>query len=172
MAMWRSCMIALTASAAIVSLGGCQGNGGAVSVRWRINDLSTGQTFDPMDAGSNDGFCCSNVDKAGDCLSVSVWVVRNVSIVLSDPTTDVPVPGIAARTFPCNERESTTAFDLPEGRFAIGLTAESFDGTGDPAPAIVPPPEIRTIVRGDVVNLQDIEIGVQPLPSARPVVNF
>ena len=35
---------------------------------------------------------------------------------------------------------------------------------------VVPPPEVHTIVRGEVVNLQDIEIGVHPLPSAAPAV--
>jgi len=172
MGMWRSCTIALATLAATVTIGGCHGSGGAVSVRWRINNLSTGQTFDPMDFGSNDGSCCADLDKPGNCLATSVWVVRTVSVVLSDPTTDVPVPGFVPPTFWCKSREATTEFNLPQGRFAIGLAPVVDDGAGNPAPSVVPPPEIRTIVNGDVVNLQDIEIGVQPLPSARPVVTF
>ncbi|HEY2747084.1 MAG TPA: hypothetical protein VGL86_20820 [Polyangia bacterium] len=167
MTSWRFCTFALAA----MVLGGCQGNGGAVSVRWRISNLSTGQTFDPMMAGADDGSCCSDVENM-QCSPISIWVVRSVSIVFADPTTGAPAPGITPRTFPCKDRESTTAFDLPAGTFAIGLAAEVFDGDGNPLASIVPPPEVHTIVRGDVVNLQDIEIGVQPLPSNKSVVTF
>ena len=37
-------------------------------------------------------------------------------------------------------------------------------------PGALPPPQVDTIVSGDVVNLQVIEIGVQPLPVAGAVV--
>ncbi len=148
-----------------LALAACSGNGGAVSVRWRISNLSTGQTFDPMSVGSNDHSCCSDRDLAGQCSAISIWVVRSVSVTLRDPSTDVPIAGVAPRTFPCDKRESTTAFDLPPGTYAIGLTADVFDGMGQPAVGVVPPPAVHTIVRGEVVNLQDIEIGVQPLPT-------
>ena len=101
---WRlPCALARIAGAA--SLGGCQGNGGAVSVRWRISNLSTGQTYDPMSAAANDGSCCSDVELGGICASTSIWVVQSVSVTLRDPTTGVPTPGVAARTFPCKLRE-------------------------------------------------------------------
>jgi len=165
--MIRFCTLALVA----LALAACQGNGGAVSVRWRISNLSTGETWDPTTARSNDGSCCSDHDFAHNCATTSIWVVHTVSVVLRDPATDAPVPGIEPRTFLCDKRESTTPFDLPAGTFAIGLTAEVFDGLGNAAPGALPPPEVRTIVRGEVVNLQDIQIGVQPLPSAsRPGV--
>lgn len=170
MTTWRFCTLAAVALAA-VALGGCQGNGGAVSVRWRINNISTGATFDPMMAAANDGSCCSDVVNGGQCASTSIWVVRSVSVVLLDPITGEST-SVAPRQFPCEKRESTTAFDLPPGTYAIGLEAAVFDGTGAAAPFVVPPPETRTIVRGEVVNLQDIEIGVQPLPSAKGVVTF
>jgi len=118
-----------------------------------------------MMARTNDGDCCSDVEAGGNCSPAAIWRVHSVSVVLRDPDTGVPTPDVAPPTFPCKQRESTTAFDLPAGTFAIGLTAEAFDGAGNPETAVVPPPEVRTIVRGDVVNLQDIEIGVQPLPS-------
>ena len=165
----RFCTLTL---AAVTTLGavGCQGNGGAVSVRWRIADLSTGETFDPMGGvAANDGSCCSNRDTTGNCDATSIWVVRSVSVTLRDPTTDVPTPGVMPRQFPCDKRESTTAFDLPTGTYAIGLSADVFDGMNNRAPSVVPPPEVHTIVRGDVVNLQDIQIGVQPLPTGNRV---
>jgi hypothetical protein len=164
--MIRFCTLAVAALLAA----GCQGNGGAVSVRWRISDLSTGETFDPMSTAANDGSCCSDLDPAKQCAVSSIWVVRAVSVTLRDPTTGQPIEGVAPKTFPCQKREDTTAFDLPSGSYAIGLTAPAFDGAGNPAPSEVPPPEVHTIVRGDVVNLQDIEIGVHPLPSSSPAV--
>jgi hypothetical protein len=162
--MIRMCTVAL----ATLALVACQGNGGAVSVRWRIANLSTGQTIDPMSAAANDESCCAALDPARQCDPTSTWVVRSVSVILSDPASGEPAPGIAPRTFPCEKRESTTAFDLPAGTYAIGLSAQVFDGGGKPAVGVVPPPEVHTIVRGEVVNLQDIEIGVQPLPSSSP----
>ncbi len=161
-----------TMAVAALALVGCNGSGGAVSVRWRIADLSTGATFDPAGVRANDGSCCSDLDVAGNCQPTSIWVVRSVSVTLRDPSTGVPVSGIAPRQFPCDRRESTTAFDLPAGTYAIGLSADVFDGSGNPAPGVVPPPEVHTIVSGEVVNLQDIQIGVQPLPPGRGVVTF
>ncbi|HEX8951115.1 MAG TPA: hypothetical protein VF945_04685 [Polyangia bacterium] len=155
---------------AALALVGCQGNGGAVSVRWRIANLSTGETFDPGSVAAVDGSCCSDLDPSHNCQVFSTWVVPFVSVTLRDPSTAQPVPGIDTRTFLCERRESTTAFVLPAGTFAIGLSADVFDGRGNPAPGVVPPPEVRTIVRGEVVNLQDIQIGVQPLPAARGAV--
>lgn len=163
--MIRFCTLAVAAM-----LAGCQGNGGAVSVRWRIADLSTGETFDPMSTAANDGSCCSDLDPAKQCAFASIWVVRAVNVTLRDPTSDLPIEGVAPKTFPCQKREDTTAFDLPSGSYAIGLTAEVFDGAGNRTAGVVPPPEVHTIVRGEVVNLQDIEIGVHPLPSASPAV--
>lgn len=164
----RVCMLGLAALALV----GCNGNGGAVSVRWRIADLSTGATFDPgSDVAGNDGSCCSDRDVSGSCPATSTWMVRSVSVTLRDPTTDQPTPGIEPRQFPCDKRESTTAFDLPAGTYAIGLSADAFS-RGQPTLGVVPPPEVHTIVRGEVVNLQDIQIGVQPLPAGREVVTF
>ncbi|HEX6835196.1 MAG TPA: hypothetical protein VF334_01420 [Polyangia bacterium] len=161
----RICTLGLAA----LALAGCNGNGGAVSVRWRVANLSTGATFDPMSVAASDHSCCSDLDNAGNCLATSTWVVRSVSVTLRDPSTDQRVPGIEPRQFPCDKRESTTAFDLPPGTYAIGLCADVFDGMGNRAPGVVPPPEVHTIVRGEVVNLQDIQIGVQPLPPGVPV---
>jgi hypothetical protein len=166
MRMTRFCTLGFAA----LALAACHGNGGAVSVRWRISNLSTGQTFDPMMAKANDGSCCSDHDVAGECADTSIWVVRSVTVSLRDPSTDAPVAVPEAPTFPCDKRESTTAFDLPAGTYAIGLDVDVFDGHGNPAPGVVPPPEVHTIVRGEVVNLQDIEIGVQPLPSTGAAV--
>ena len=117
-----------------------------------------------MSVAANDGSCCPMRDAANQCDPTDIWVVRSVEVTLRDPATDLPIAGVAPRIFPCQQREATTAFDLPSGTYAIGLAADVFDGAGNPAPSAVPPPEVHTIVRGDVVNLQVIEIGVHPLP--------
>jgi hypothetical protein len=165
----RFCTLAFVVATALGAVAGCQGNGGAVSVRWRIANLSTGRTWDPMSFGANDGSCCSDVDSAHNCEATSIWVVRSVVVTLRDPSTDVPVPNVMPVRFPCDKREATTAFDLPPGTYAIGLGADVFDGMNNPAPSVVPPPEVHTIIRGDIVNLQNIQVGVQPLPTGNRV---
>lgn len=157
----RFCLPLLLTLAALA--GGCQGSGGAVSVRWRIVNLSTGESFDPgsVKVNSGTGSCCPTVNYV--CTADSPWVVKTVAIVLRDPNTGVHV--VDVDPFPCSAREKTTDFTLPSGTFAIGLDAIVTDGQGRAAPVAIPPPEVRTIIRGDVVNLQVIEIGVQPLPQ-------
>lgn len=147
---------------ATVTLGGCQGDGGAVSARWRIVDLSTGEGYDPRGSvAANDGKCCV-VQEAHACSLLNPWIVRTVGITLYDPASGAAV--LAVEPKPCKTRETTTDFVLPVGTFAIGLSADVVDGAGVAAPVQVPPPEVRTIVRGEVVNLQIIEVGVNPLP--------
>lgn len=157
-----------TLLAALTLCAGCQGDGGAASARWIIEDLSTGQRFDPRDnAHGNDGLCCDrDFASAGACGAGNAWIVRTVAITVRDPTSGASVLDLPAS--PCTKREETTNFDLPEGDFAIGITADVVDGQGNPAASQIPPPEVRTIVRGEVVNLQIIEIGVNPLPLPTP----
>jgi hypothetical protein len=161
-----------------LALAGCQGNGGAVSVRWRIVDQSTGEQYDPGDYKANDGSCCACVGSDGKCETkydptthvpdcANPWQIENVSVTLANANTGAPIPdGLSA--FPCSIREKTTPFVLPPGTFAISLavTNDVGDGMNVPAPVAVPPPSIRTIVAGDVVNLDVIEIAVDlPLPQ-------
>ena len=47
-----------------------------------------------------------------------------MQLVIADPTTGARLPGQEDRlTFPCEARESTTAFDLPVGPHALSLLA-------------------------------------------------
>jgi hypothetical protein len=171
--MMRFCPPLLAVFALAAGLcGGCQGSGGAVSVRWRIVELSTGEAFDPGATGqsgvvANHGYCCRLRDANSDCTAGNAWVVQTVGIVLRDAATDAFLQDVSP--FNCTARERTTRFDLPAGSFAIGLEASVVDGAGKVAPVALPPSEVRTIVRGEVVNLQVIEIGVHPLPLPGPV---
>jgi hypothetical protein len=147
---------------------GCQGNGGAISVRWRIVDLSTGVNYDPGSVKDVNGFCCCSRNSDNVCDSSNLWVIKSVSIDLSDATTGVPIADNLP-SFPCSIREKTTDFVVTPGTFAMSLGAVNQIGVGlsMPAPVALPPPSVRTIIKGDVVNLDVIEIGVHPLPLPR-----
>jgi hypothetical protein len=94
-----------------------------------------------------------------------------VSVQLADPDTGVPREVTGQRTV-CTAGELTTPFKLPTGRFAISLVAQATDRTGRiPIQASTPAAEIRDIVAGAVVNLQVIEIAVNPLPLTLPLVD-
>ncbi len=151
---------------------GCQGSGGAVSVRWRIVDLSSGDAYDPGDVKGSDGSCCCNqpgcVTLAG-CMPD--WRIRTVSIELADATTGAPV-STDLSPFACSLREKTTAFVLPAGTFAVSISADNVNADLGAAPVALPPASVRTIIKGDVVNLDVIEIGVDPLPRGGTAVRF
>jgi hypothetical protein len=162
--MMRLCTLAVVA---VTTLVGCGRNGGAVSVRWKIIDLASGDNFTPSARGANDGSCCLDVQN-GECNpgNQTQWVIRTVSVVLSDPNTGAMAVDVGG--FPCRQGEETTKFNLPPGTYAIALEAEVSTVSLRPLPSAVPPPQLHTIVRGEVVNLQEIEIGVNPLPVPAP----
>jgi hypothetical protein len=172
--MMRFCTLALVAAL----LAACQAGGGAVSVRWRIVDLTTGDQWDPTDVRAADGSCCYYRDASnrccttGDanrCSAVDSWDVQNVRIELADPTTGASVPLTPPLTpIACSQREQTTSFTLPPGTYAVSLSATNVDGSGVKAPVALPAPSVREIIAGGVVNLDVIEIGVNPLPLPGP----
>jgi hypothetical protein len=167
----RFCVIVLLAAVAIATAGvaGCQGNGAAVSVRWRIVDLSTGQAWDANDRSIDyNTVCCrADLDPKRTCAS-STWIVRGVKVVLGDPETDAPTPLKIVPQATCPERELTSKFDLPTGTWAVSLVADVPDmGT----PVVTPAPQLRDFERGGVVNLDVVEIGVDPLPHPLPTTD-
>jgi hypothetical protein len=132
---------------------GCQGRLGAVNVRWHIVDLTTGQNWDPRD-----------VAKGGDCVSPDsppAWIINKVQLSLLD-ISDGSIASNAIAVDPpfnCSQREATTSFTLPLGTFAMSLTVNP------PDPDVVTPaPQVRSLKRGELVNLDVIELGVHPLP--------
>ncbi len=147
---------------------GCHGSSGAVSVRWRIVDLSQGDVYDPKHDSDGAGQCCPFPHIMNrQCDAGSPWVIRSMAVTLTDPASNVER---ASDSFHCGIGEETTSFTLPTGTFAIGLFAEVVTGTGTPTEREVPPPEIHTIVKGDIVNLPVVEIGVNPLTPPPPPV--
>jgi hypothetical protein len=155
----------------LATLVSCGGSGGAVSVRWRIIDVQTGVGFDPHDVRMSDDSCscaaCPNPASCATC-APNLWIITRVHLRLADPNTGAPF-GVdpSAVTFSCATREATTPFVLPVGNYALSLDADAVTAPGQACPrleVITPAPLTRTIVKGEVVNLDVIEIGVDPLP--------
>ncbi len=143
---------------AIPLLSGCLGDGGAVSVRWRIVERETGAIHDPRDVSDETGECCAN--PAVKCAAQPGWHVSRVRLVFTDPSSEAqlanPPAGLDAT---CRARELTTPFELPEGLYAIALRAF------DPAAPIViqaqsPSPELRTVRKAEIANLDVVELSV------------
>ncbi len=152
----------------VAGVGGCQGNGGAISVRWRVRDLRTGMSYDPGTVGHHTleqgGVCCP-IARGDLCTTENAWIVDSVHIVLGDPNSGDPIPVIADNlVYPCSEREATTGWTLPVGRYAVSLSAAAHDGNDQPVQAATPAAEVRDLTAGGVVNLQVIEVAVDPLP--------
>jgi hypothetical protein len=142
--------------------GGCEGSGGAASVRWRISVQQTGQALDPRDVSDGQGVCCEHQGSAG-CAGQPGWQVEKIALVVADAVTGVPLPELAddqQLIFPCGARERTTPFILPIGTFALSLRA--FASAQPLLPqASTPEPSVRVIKKGEIVNLDVIEVQVR-----------
>jgi hypothetical protein len=162
----------------LLAAGCSDGTDGAVSVRWHIVDLTTGANYDPRlttfpssartDGGNpfTPGSCgCLPDGVPGGCPGSVGWEIDQVQLRVVDPATGALV---AESLSPCNQREATTPFNIPTGRFALSLAA--FDDAGDAlfATGVTPAPTVRTILPNEIVNLDVVEIGVHPNPLAVP----
>ena len=142
--------------AALISVAGCQGSGGAVSMRWRIIDLSTGGVYDPHDQGQPDGSCeCPQAQ-----CTQRPWTVERVRLIVLDAAGAEVFPDEPRLVFPCSAREATTPFFLPTGSF--GLTLVAYDPSNPTADtrALSPPPTVRDILPASKINLDVVGIGV------------
>jgi hypothetical protein len=139
---------------------GCQGEGGAVSVRWQIVDLTRGNLIRPNDVGRGDGSCGH---EEPDGSPVETWVIPRVRLVVADPKSGAEV--IAADDkrliFNCSQREGTTPFSLPLGQYAMSLLAVDAD-----TEVVTPAPAVRTLKRAELVSLDVVELGIHPPPRA------
>jgi hypothetical protein len=143
---------------------GCDiGDQGAVSVRWRIVDKASGRIHDPGSLPSADGTGACHCTKDNPDCSTCEWRIQSVKLIMRDPVSLAPAPiDDVDVTFPCRVRESTTRFTIPEGRWSISLEA-----LGDPminTQPTTPAPDVRDVRRGQINNLDVIEIAVCPLP--------
>jgi hypothetical protein len=146
--------------AAFSALPACLGDGGAISVRWRITELETGALYDPRDVADDSGTCCQPVAGEKPCGGLPAWRVTRVRVVLADSNTGQkianPPAGLDAT---CSAREFTTPFTLPAGLLAISLRA--FDpGAPDLVQAESPSPQLRTVHKAEIVNLDVVALAV------------
>lgn len=132
---------------------GCQpGSGGAVSVRWRIANLQTGEDLDPRSA------CVRETDK-----NVCGWHIDRVGLKLTSPSQGSSA--VLKKSFACSRREATTDFDVEPGQTGIALVA--LDANNLPLPDVItPPPQLYSVVAGQIVTLDILELGVDPAPLA------
>jgi len=158
--------------APLLTVGGCQENGGAVSVRWHIVDLTTGDLINPRDHDGPGGSC---VYDEPDMSSLRSWTINKIKLVIADvidashDSKEILAPCDSRVVFNCSQAEATTPFSLPTGTFAMSLEAivtecGSEAGSGS-VETVTPAPSVRTIKRAEVVNLDVVEIGVHPLPT-------
>jgi hypothetical protein len=139
----------------------CQKDLGAVSVRWEIVDLTRGDYIKPNEVGQSDGSCAH---QEPDMSPVSSWRIAKVRLVLAGADGN-PLPNDQNRVFDCRAREAVTPFTQPLGTFAMSLRAVDDSGNDDRT-VITPAPAVRTIRRGEVVNLDVVELGIHPQPLA------
>jgi hypothetical protein len=155
--------------AGLAGLGGCRDvEGGAVSFRWFLVSRLSGRRFDPVLNGGTDGACCPDRN----CEGRPAWIVSRVRLVVRDTETDLPVALPPEQTtFRCDQREAITPFSIPPGIQALSLRA-LLPGDGMAIPdvdqAATPPPIVREVRRGVVVDLEFIDIAVEPLPVPAP----
>ncbi len=142
----------------LLLVSGCGiGDQGAISVRWRIVEKQSGRIHDPGSLASGDGTGACECAADNDACKACPWRVQSVKLVVQDPLTLAPAPVDEVDvTFPCRVREATTRFAIPEGRWALSLKAFE-QGT-------TPAPDVRDVKRGQINNLDVIEISVCPLP--------
>jgi hypothetical protein len=139
----------------------CQGHGGAVSVRWQIEDLTTGQLYYPSDVGGPNNVCTQSMP--------TPWTITDVLLVISPPGMPAPSPSPeeckaeqpSCFRFSCAQREATTPFSVTPGSFALSLQAIGAPGTR----TITPAGSVRQVKANELVNLDVVEIGVNPLPT-------
>ena len=148
-----------------IGCAGCLGNGGAVSVRWRIAERQTGNLDDPRDVSDESGVCCQVRDDKVGCAGQPGWRITRVRVVIANPTTleelstSASGAAFAGLDAECGARELTTPFELGEGLFAFTLRA--FDPAApDVIEAESPSPELRTVRKAEIVNLDIVELSV------------
>lgn len=156
-----------------LQIGCSDGNQGAVSVRWRITDLSTGVTYDPLDRAdpNGSGAClCTAGDRAAGCAQSYGWIVHNVRLEVADPVTNVPLALPDSEVlFLCKSREATTPFRIPAGTWALSLRAYNPADLAAGDEGSTPPPVVREVRQAAITNLDVIQIAVHPPPVFPPM---
>ena len=158
------------AVAALVGGLGCSEGGGAVSLRWRIVDLQSGVGYDAKKFSGPDGVCrCpppSEASRSTECAPTYGWTVHRIEIELTDEKTgEAALLADPRLTFDCSRREATTPFIVPPGNYGIRVHARD-PARGDCVEGHTPPAISRALRKGDIVNLDVVEVGILNPPAA------
>lgn len=142
------------------------GDRGAVVVRWRITDSTTGS---PASGGCgtacagksyNSSFCCASIGGH----DVIIDGVELVAIPLGSDG-GAAVADCKSCRFACNPPESTTQFELRPGDYLLSLRALRCGAVvGD-----TPPGVIHTVRAGEITNLNAIQILLTPPAANAPI---
>lgn len=155
---------------------GCARDKGAVLVRWRLVDASTGQgpgqcsaeastQLARENAATGGGACCAGVrsERLGRSADVIIDHIRlrarRVSDVDQVEVQDAVCPSCCAA---CSRFEHTTEFELPPGEYKLWIEPLR---CGVKVGA-TPPAVVRTVTAGEITNLNSIEVRVDPETTA------
>ena len=165
---------ALSLLLALALLGaGCSRDKGAVLVRWRLVDSSTGQgpvtcsaTAAP-ELAREDRACCARVtsERSGSS-DVIIDHIRLRAQLVSQGTggTTFIEATCASCCFICSLTESTTFFELDPGEYKLWIEALRCGVVV----GVTPPALVRRVIAGEITNLNSIEVRVDPMTD--PVV--
>ncbi len=164
-------------AAVLILLAACsQGQKGAVSVRWRIIDKTSGAVSDPRDYADPvvAGGCRCVGGQGPNCQNSCGWAIARVRLHISRITEmglEELMPreiDTSALEFPCRQEEATTTSIIPAGQLFFSL--EGDDGSTPPAiQAYGPPGVLRNVVEAQVVNLDVVELA--PLSTLPPLLD-
>lgn len=154
----------------------CVRDKGAVLVRWRLVDASTGQGPAQCSAEvatqllreaavAGGGACCAGVrsERLGRSADVIIDHIRLRAQAVADvdqvEVKDVACPSCCAA---CSRFEHTTEFELPPGEYKLWIEPLRCGvKVGNTPPAVV-----RTVTAGEITNLNSIEVRVDPETTA------
>ena len=155
---------------ALVSLlSACSGGDrGAVVVRWRLIDSTTGSPASSacgvqcaIGTSLDGSFCCASVGGR----DILIDHVELVAIPLGSDGGAVAADCKSCR-FACNPSESTTQFELTPGDYLLSLRAVRCGlVVGN-----TPPGVIRTVRAAEITNLNAVEVLLMP-PPMNPLVS-
>jgi hypothetical protein len=170
----RAAALAGSASALLALMlwgSACSRDKGAVVVRWRLIDGSTGTSpngsCSGRQASAGAGGCCGLVHSDRDGLdpaathAVTIDRIRLHVQRVADADAGLPASleqPCSSCCFSCTPSEHTTNFELCEGNYKLWLEAlRCGRPVGD-----VPPAVVRRVTAGEITNLDAIEIRINP----------
>jgi hypothetical protein len=158
-------------AAVVTLLAACSQGQGAVSVRWRIIDKTSGAVSDPRDyANPTTGGCQCIGGQGANCQNSCGWTVNRVRLHVSTLTSTGLQESVPPIEFPCRQEEATTASIIPVGMLFFSVEGDTGStDAGLKIQAYGPPGVLRNVVAAQVVNLDVVELA--PISTEPPVLS-